>query len=251
MKRQDDAPDCAEQADKGGEGADGSQNPEPAPHLIQRFVTRSGENSLEVFERNVLPRQAIFEDLAERGLGVFAQDLGLADVAVGQRLHDGAREVALPILAATLTTVIVFIPFVYLQGELRIYYIPLALVVGMSLFASLFVAFTFIPSLAAKVLGSSAERRNGGTTVEGHEGQPGSPLTAPGSREEKKPPFYVRIYAGMVGFTLKFPVITVILALSGLGGSYYLFNKYVTRGVLWTSWWGQQTYIQIVIRQRS
>ncbi|MCH8212189.1 MAG: efflux RND transporter permease subunit, partial [Planctomycetes bacterium] len=55
----------------------------------------------------------------------------------------GSREVLLPIVAATLTTLIVFVPFVYLQGELRIYYIPLAIVVGMSLLASLLVAFSF------------------------------------------------------------------------------------------------------------
>src|SRR5690606_29700191 len=65
----------------------------------------------------------------------------------------GATEVVLPILAATCTTVVVLVPFVYLQGDLRVFYVPLALVVGMSLVASLFVAFTFIPSLGAKLLG--------------------------------------------------------------------------------------------------
>ena len=64
----------------------------------------------------------------------------------------GARQVALPILAATATTLIVFVPFVYLQGELRVYYVPLAIVVGLTLLASLFVAFTFIPSLAGRIL---------------------------------------------------------------------------------------------------
>ncbi|MEJ2203754.1 MAG: efflux RND transporter permease subunit, partial [Gemmatimonadota bacterium] len=64
----------------------------------------------------------------------------------------GAREVVLPILASTATTLIVFVPFVYLQGELRIYYVPLAIVVALTLVASLFVAFTFIPALAARVL---------------------------------------------------------------------------------------------------
>ena len=38
-----------------------------------------------------------------------------------------------------------------------------------------------------------------------------------------------------------------MLALGLLGGSYHLFNKYVTRGVLWRSWWGQDTYISIRI----
>jgi HAE1 family hydrophobic/amphiphilic exporter-1 len=148
----------------------------------------------------------------------------------------GARQVVLPILAATLTTVIVFIPFVYLQGELRVYYIPLAIVVGMALIASLFVAFSFIPALAAKVLGEGSDRQGAG------------PLAAGSVRGEHRPPLYIRFYQGLLGFTLRFPVVTVILAAATLGASYHYFDKYVTRGVLWRSWWGEQTYIDIVIR---
>jgi multidrug efflux pump subunit AcrB len=33
-----------------------------------------------------------------------------------------------------------------------------------------------------------------------------------------------------------------------LYGSWHLFDKYVTRGVLWRFWWGQQTYINVVIQ---
>ncbi|MFQ6047304.1 MAG: efflux RND transporter permease subunit, partial [Gemmatimonadales bacterium] len=94
------------------------------------------------------------------------------DGAAAEAAESGAREVVLPILAATLTTVIVFIPFVYLQGELQIYYVPLAIVVGMSLLASLFVAFTFIPALAAKVLGIN---RRGGANPGREPGAPGAP----------------------------------------------------------------------------
>jgi HAE1 family hydrophobic/amphiphilic exporter-1 len=146
----------------------------------------------------------------------------------------GARQVVLPILAATLTTVIVFIPFVYLQGELRVYYVPLAIVVGMALVASLFVAFSFIPALAAKVLGARG----------------GAAAASPGGRGDaaERAPVYVRAYSGMLGITLRFPIITVILAAAMLFGSYRLFDKYVTRGVLWRSWWGEQTYISIIIR---
>jgi HAE1 family hydrophobic/amphiphilic exporter-1 len=153
----------------------------------------------------------------------------------------GARQVVLPILAATLTTVIVFIPFVYLQGELRIYYVPLAIVVGMALVASLFVAFSFIPALAAKVLGAGTGK-----------GEVGSAVVAGGTssvqRATERTPLYVRTYAGMLGVTLRVPIITVIVALAVLFGSYRLFDKYVTRGVLWRSWWGEQTYISIIIR---
>src|SRR5690606_14535790 len=70
----------------------------------------------------------------------------------GEAAHRGARDVVLPILAATGTTVIVVVPFVYLQGELRAYYVPLAVVVAVSLIASLFVAFTFIPAVSRRLL---------------------------------------------------------------------------------------------------
>ena len=146
----------------------------------------------------------------------------------------GARQVVLPILAATLTTVIVFIPFVYLQGELRIYYVPLAIVVGMALVASLFVAFSFIPALAAKVLGGGAAAGGETRLAAGALGS-GTPM-------------YIRFYQGLLGFTLRFPIITVFLAGAALGASYHYFDKYVTRGVLWRSWWGEQTYIDIIIR---
>jgi HAE1 family hydrophobic/amphiphilic exporter-1 len=152
----------------------------------------------------------------------------------------GARQVVLPILAATLTTIIVFIPFVYLQGELRVYYVPLAIVVGMALVASLFVAFSFIPALAAKVLGTGSGDR-------GTEGPEPARFPVPGSRLPVQP-LYIRFYEGILGFTLRFPVITVILAGAALGASYHYFDKYVTRGVLWRSWWGEQTYIDIIIR---
>ncbi len=157
---------------------------------------------------------------------------------------DAAREVVLPILAATLTTLIVFIPFVYLQGELRVYYVPLAIVVGMSLLASLFVAFSFIPALAAKILIRGAG--DGGPAGSGEAARGGgarrSPLPAPRS------PIYVRFYSGLLGGTLRYPWVTVVLAALTLGGSYYLFQDYVVRGVIWRNWWGEQTYVEVVIR---
>ena len=144
----------------------------------------------------------------------------------------GSREVVLPILAATLTTLIVFIPFVYLQGELRIYYIPLAIVVGMSLLASLFVAFTFIPSLAARVLAPA-------DSMSAADGAPAS---------QQRDAFYVRAYSGMVRFTSRHPWATLVVAVAAFSGSWHLFDKYVNRGVLWGGLWGQQSYIDIIVR---
>lgn len=176
---------------------------------------------------------------------------GLSATEAAER---GAREVVLAVLAATLTTVVVLIPFVYLQGELRVYYVPLAIVVGFSLVASLLVAFTFIPALAGKVLGVQAAGppvlSSGGQSDHASAGTPSAPsdvmgqVDAPGA-DTRGPPIYVRFYSALVGFTLRFPWVTVVLALAALWGSYHLFDKYVSRGVLWRAWWEQETYIDV------
>ncbi len=142
----------------------------------------------------------------------------------------GASDVALPIVAATVTTLIVFAPFVYLRGELRIYYLPLGIVVALTLLASLMVAFTFIPALVGKVL---PVRSDGG----GAASQPDAPRI----------PLYARFYRGLLRLTLRSPWMVIALGLSALGGSTYLFQNYVSRGMLFGGGWGQQTYIAINI----
>ncbi|HSH46591.1 MAG TPA: efflux RND transporter permease subunit, partial [Longimicrobiales bacterium] len=62
------------------------------------------------------------------------------------------------------------------------------------------------------------------------------------------PPWYVRFYATMLGSTLRHPVLTGLVAVGLLSGSYYLFDQYVTRGVLWGNWWGEDNYIEIQVR---
>lgn len=153
--------------------------------------------------------------------------------------EQGASEVVLAILAATLTTVVVLIPFVYLQGELRVFYVPLAIVVGFGLIASLFVAFTFIPAVGSRLLAGVGPA----PAVTLGAGAAGGVTTAGSS--QARPPFYVRLYAGLIRGTLRFPWVTVVVASAMLGGSYYLFDKYVTRGVVWGRWGGSNTYIDI------
>ena len=60
-------------------------------------------------------------------------------------LINGTREVAFPITATTLTTVVAFLSFIFLSGRLALYYVPLAISVGIAMLASIFVAFGFIP----------------------------------------------------------------------------------------------------------
>jgi hydrophobic/amphiphilic exporter-1 (mainly G- bacteria), HAE1 family len=57
----------------------------------------------------------------------------------------GTHEVAFPIIATTLTTVVAFMSFSFLSGRLSLYYMPLAASVGIAMLASIFVAFAWIP----------------------------------------------------------------------------------------------------------
>jgi HAE1 family hydrophobic/amphiphilic exporter-1 len=64
----------------------------------------------------------------------------------------GGDEVALPVLAATLTTVVVFFPVTFLYGVSKFLFSALALSVVLSLFASYFVAMSVVPLFCAKLI---------------------------------------------------------------------------------------------------
>jgi len=64
----------------------------------------------------------------------------------------GGQEMALPVLAATLTTVVVFFPVTFLYGVSRFLFTALALSVMLSLFASYVVALTVVPLFCAKLI---------------------------------------------------------------------------------------------------
>jgi multidrug efflux pump subunit AcrB len=121
------------------------------------------------------------------------------------------------------TNVIVLLPFVYLQGELRVYYVPLALVVTFSQIASLVVGFSFVPALAARLLA-------------GH---------APAPRRQ----FGLALYRSAVRRTLKHPWKVVFVTFVMFAASLFVFNRYVGRGIVWRPWFGQETYLSISIDQ--
>ncbi len=68
----------------------------------------------------------------------------------------GGREVALPVLAATLTTVVVFFPVTLLYGVSKFLFTALALAVVLSLFASYVVAMTVVPLFCARFIKAPA-----------------------------------------------------------------------------------------------
>lgn len=74
------------------------------------------------------------------------------DIQAGDKasLH-GAAEVTMPVLAATITTIIVFVPVFFLQGISAFLFAPLARSVALSIAASFVVAMTVIPILLSRM----------------------------------------------------------------------------------------------------
>ncbi len=64
----------------------------------------------------------------------------------------GGKEVALPVLASTLTTAVVFFPVTLLAGVSKFLFSAMALAVVVSLFASYIVAMTVVPLFCARYL---------------------------------------------------------------------------------------------------
>src|SRR5438034_896709 len=63
---------------------------------------------------------------------------------------EAAREVAMPIFASTVTTVVVFLPIFFLVGVAKLLFIPLVFTITIALFTSFFVSRTVTPALCYK-----------------------------------------------------------------------------------------------------
>jgi multidrug efflux pump subunit AcrB len=81
----------------------------------------------------------------------------------------GGQEVSLPVLAATLTTIVVFFPVTFLYGVSRFLFTALALSVVFSLLASYVVAMTVVPLFCAKLISAHQAHEELGDDPAGHE----------------------------------------------------------------------------------
>ena len=71
-----------------------------------------------------------------------------------EAILEAAREVAMPIFASTVTTVVVFLPMFFMIGISRLLLIPLTITIAIALFTSFFISRTVTPALCYKFLKS-------------------------------------------------------------------------------------------------
>ncbi|MFR4478580.1 MAG: efflux RND transporter permease subunit [Fusobacterium sp.] len=69
-----------------------------------------------------------------------------------QAAKDGAEEMALPVLASTMTTVAAFLPLIFQEGLAKEQFNNLCYAISYSLLASLIISLTFVPMIASKIM---------------------------------------------------------------------------------------------------
>jgi HAE1 family hydrophobic/amphiphilic exporter-1 len=72
--------------------------------------------------------------------------------------YKGATEVSKPVIAATVTSIIVFLPLAFVKGVAALLFVQMAYTVAFSLLASLFDSLTLVPVLTAKFLRAGSEQ---------------------------------------------------------------------------------------------
>lgn len=113
---------------------------------------------------------------------------------------DGTAEVGGAITASTLTTIVVFLPIVYLQGASGELFKDQAWTVAFSLLSSLVVAILVIPVLVSKIGGGK-------------------------KKEKLVKPIHMNWYPGILAGILKHKWLVIVLAVLAMGGSVLLVPK--------------------------
>jgi HAE1 family hydrophobic/amphiphilic exporter-1 len=138
----------------------------------------------------------------------------------------GGNEVALPVLAATITTAIVFFPVTFLYGVSQFLFTALALSVVLSLFASYIVAITVVPLFCAKLISANSveheEIRTDPTDDSSSVKRGGWPARFNRWFNRGFERFLVG-YERLLGWTLRAPVISALALLAVIALSFVLW----------------------------
>ncbi len=85
--------------------------------------------------------------------------------SIVQACVDGTREVGTAVVMSTLTTAAVFMPILMIKGEIGTLFGPVAFIISMAIFLSLFDAFTVVPMLASRWMKEEREPEGAGKRI--------------------------------------------------------------------------------------
>ncbi len=129
----------------------------------------------------------------------------------------GGQEVALPVLAATLTTAVVFFPVTFLYGVSRFLFSALALAVVIALGASYVVAMTVVPLFCARFLRAPAHAAPGETPR-----RAGAKFNAWFNRNFES---MLELYTRLVGRALRRPLMVILGSAAIVAASLLLYPQ--------------------------
>ena len=135
-----------------------------------------------------------------------------AGLSRADAVHAAITEIFAPLMGSTLTPVVVFIPLAFLDGLTGVFFRALAITMAVSLIASLVLALTLTPALAAWLI----------------RGRAGAIVTAVGAHHEAGGPFLrviIRIYEVVVVIALRNRWFTTALCFIALGTTWVMYGR--------------------------
>jgi multidrug efflux pump subunit AcrB len=127
----------------------------------------------------------------------------------------GGREVALPVLASTLTTIVVFFPVTLLYGVSKFLFSALALAVVLSLIASYAVAMSVVPLFCSRFIGAHDAGHAGATNHAEAAPRRRTPLDRFNAWFNPKFEGFLNVYDRVISLVLKQPV-AILFVLTGI-----------------------------------
>jgi CzcA family heavy metal efflux pump len=124
-----------------------------------------------------------------------------------------------PVTSSTLTTVVVFLPLIFLSGVPGQFFTSLTVTLSAAVLFSLLLALTVTPLLSAQLLG----RKKARPAEDGSSGSNDDPKQEENFELPESKNIFLRIYGGLLRLFLKMPIIAVILS---AGLCYFGFNLY-------------------------
>jgi HAE1 family hydrophobic/amphiphilic exporter-1 len=100
-----------------------------------------------VIDDAIVVLENIHRTMEERGLGALEAALV------------GTREIALAVLATTMSLVVIFLPLAFMKGRTGMFFSSFGVTVAFAILVSLFVSFTLTPMLAARFLRHTTDEK--------------------------------------------------------------------------------------------
>ncbi|OGW90850.1 MAG: hypothetical protein A3D28_01125 [Omnitrophica bacterium RIFCSPHIGHO2_02_FULL_63_14] len=148
-------------------------------------------------------------------------------VALAAAAVRGAQEMLLAIVASTVTTVVVFLPIVFVNQEIRILYSGQALTITYALIVSLYVALTLVPLLASRLRGLASGATLGGTSAQ----VPARVAPSRGFRRGS----WRRGYQRLLAWSLRARWLVVALLLVAAAGAWWTYDHVLEKEFIGSS----------------